>query len=76
MQFVGITSHFPTVRPERKPFFLIDLTNFQDYARRLPMGIVEKPEEMWLAVSEEADREQVIAQIVEAIQRPVVIKDA
>ena len=76
VQFVGITSHFPTVRPERKPFFLIDLTNFQDYARRLPMGIVEKPEEMWLAVSEEADREQVIAQIVEAIQRPVVIKDA
>ena len=76
VQFVGIASHFPTMRPERKPFFIIDLTNFEEYAKRLPAGVVEKPDEMWLAVNEGVDREQVIAQINEAILRPVAIRDA
>ena len=76
VQFVGVTSHFPTMVTDRKPFFLIDLNDFQEYARRLPLGVVERPEEMWLAVDEEADRDQVTAQIGEAITGLVAVRDS
>jgi len=61
---------------DRKPFFLIDLNDFQEYARRLPLGVVERTEEMWLAVDEEAARDQVTAQIGEAITGLVAVRDS
>ena len=48
----------------------------RDSAKRLPAGVVDKPDEMWLAVNEGVDREQVVARINEAIRRPVAIRDA
>lgn len=76
IEIVGITSHFPTLKPGRKPFFITDLTGYQEYARRLPFGVIGEPNEMWLAVDEDADRDGVIVQIDEAIAGLISVRDA
>jgi len=76
IRMVGVTSHFPTMIPDRKPFFLVDLTDFQEYARRLPQGVTERPGEMWLAVDEAANRDQVVSQISVAIPGLIAVRDA
>ena len=75
VRFVGITTHFPTLIPDRKPFFILDLTDFQEYARRLPSSISDEPNEMWLALDEDADRSQVILQIAEAAPGLITVRD-
>ena len=75
VRFVGITTHFPTLIPDRKPFFIVDLTDFQEYARRLPSSISDEPNEMWLALDEDADRSQVILQIAEAAPGLITVRD-
>ncbi len=75
VRFVGITTHFPTLIPDRKPFFIVDLTDFQEYARRLPSSILDEPNEMWLALDEDADRSQVILQIAEAAPGLITVRD-
>ena len=75
VRFVGITTHFPTLIPDRKPFFIVDLTDFQEYARRLPSSISDEPNEMWLALDEDADRGQVILQIAEAAPGLITVRD-
>jgi len=75
VRFVGITTHFPTLIPDRKPFFIVDLTDFQEYARRLPSSILDEPNEMWLAIDEDADRSQIILQIAEAAPGLITIRD-
>lgn len=76
LQIVGVTSHFPTLKPDRKPFFITDLTGYQEYARRLPLGVIDEPNEMWLAVDEDADRDVVIANIDDAITGLISVRDA
>jgi hypothetical protein len=75
VRFVGITTHFPTLIPDRKPFFIVDLTDFQEYARRLPSSILDEPNEMWLALDEDADRSQVILRIAEAAPGLITVRD-
>ena len=75
VQFVGITSHFPTLYPDRGPFLIVDLTDYQNYARRLPFSVLDRPNEMWLSLDPGADRQQIIAQIPDWISGPVFIRD-
>jgi hypothetical protein len=76
VQIVGVVTHFPTLIPDRRPFFLTDLTDFTEYTRRLPLSVLAEPAEMWLALDEEADREQVAAEIRELIPGLVSVKDS
>ncbi|MCI0902726.1 MAG: hypothetical protein J4N75_04425 [Chloroflexi bacterium] len=76
VQFVGVVSHFPTLRPDRRPFFLLDLSDFREYARRLPVSVIGRPAEMWLALDAAADREQVIEDIADMIPGLVSVRDA
>ncbi|MCH7737145.1 MAG: hypothetical protein IH872_07055 [Chloroflexi bacterium] len=76
VHFVGVVTHFPTLIPDRKPFFVVDLTDFREYTRRLPVSVLAEPAEMWLALDEEADREQVAADIGELIPGLLSVKDS
>ncbi|MBC8280109.1 MAG: hypothetical protein H8E48_04915, partial [Chloroflexi bacterium] len=76
IQFVGITSHFPTLKPDRNPFAIVDLSDYREYVRRLPSSALDRPDEMWLALDPDADREQVIAQIPDMIPGFVSVRDA
>ena len=76
VQIVGVVTHFPTLIPDRKPFFVTDLTDFTEYTRRLPLSVLAEPAEMWLALDEEADREQVTADIKELIPGLLSVKDS
>ena len=76
VQFVGVVTHFPTLIPDRKPFFVTDLTDFTEYVRRLPLSVLAEPAEMWLALDEDADREQVAADIRELIPGLLSVKDS
>ena len=75
VQFVGLVNHFPTLDPDRDPFLLVDLTDYRDYARRLPISNLDRPGEMWLSLDPAADREQVIAQIREVVSGFVFLRD-
>ncbi len=76
VRFVGITSHFPTLKPDRRPFVIVDLADYRKYVRRLPFSAMDRPAEMWLALDPEADREQVIAAILSLIPGLVSVRDA
>jgi hypothetical protein len=76
LQIVGVLTHFPTLIPDRKPFFLTDLTDVTEYARRLPLSKLEDPAEMWLAVDPDADREQVLAAVKELVPGLVSVRDS
>ncbi len=76
LQIVGVLTHFPTLKPDHKPFFLTDLTDVTEYARRLPLSNLKDPAEMWLAVDSDADREQVLAAVGELVPGLVSVKDS
>ena len=76
LQFVGITSHFPTLKPERNPFVITDVSDYREYVRRLPESALDLPEEMWLAIDPTADREQVIARVPDLIRGLITVRDA
>ena len=76
LQFVGITDHFPTMRAGLKPFFLVDLIGFREYARRLPVSSIDDPGEMWLGLKDGVDREEVVARIGEVIPGLVTVRDS
>ena len=59
VRFEGVASHFPTLRPDRDPFLLVDLTDYQNYVRRLPVNSLDRPDEMWLSLDPAADRQEV-----------------
>ena len=75
VRFVGLVNHFPTLYPGRGPFLLVNLKDYQDYARRLPISSLDRPGEAWLSLDPAADRLQVIAQIPDVIPGFVVIRD-
>jgi len=75
VQFVGLVNHFPTLYPDRDPFLLVDLNDYQDYARRLPISTLGRPGEMWLGLGPLADRQQVIDQIPDQIPGFVIVRD-
>ncbi|PKB70911.1 MAG: hypothetical protein BZY87_08110 [SAR202 cluster bacterium Io17-Chloro-G6] len=75
LRFVGLASHFPTLNPGRRPFILVDLDDYREYMRRLPVGSLERPGEMWLSLEPAVDRQQVISQIPGLIPGLYSIKD-
>ena len=75
VQFVGLASHFPTLNPDRRPFILVDLDDYREYMRRLPVGSLDRPSEMWVSLDPAVDRRQVIAQIRGLFTGLVSIKD-
>ena len=75
VRFVGTVSHFPTLYPDRHPFFVADLADYQEYLRRLPNSDLERPGEMWLSLDPSANREQVIARIPELLPGLIYIRD-
>lgn len=75
LRFVGQATHFPTLDPSRRPFVLVDLADYREYVRRLPENTLEPPEEMWLALDPDADRNGVIAQVPERIRGLISIRD-
>ena len=76
LQIVGVVSHFPTLIPDRKPFFLTDLTGVTEYARRLPMSYLKDPAEMWMALDPDADRGQVAAAAGELMPGLISVRDS
>ena len=76
LQFVGITSHFPTIKPDRDPFVITDVSYYWEYVRRLPQSSLDLPEEMWLAIDPDADREQVISLVPDLVPGLVTVRDA
>jgi len=64
------------MRPGLKPFFLVDLIGFREYARRLPVSSIEDPEEIWLGLKDGVDREEVVARIGEVIPGLVTVRDS
>ena len=76
LQIVGVVTHFPTLIPDRKPFFLTNLTDVTEYARRLPLSDLKGPAEMWLAVDPGADRDQVVAAVGELVPGLISVRDS
>ncbi len=64
LRIVATTQHFPTVPTSRRPFLLVDLSDYEDYLDLLPVGTLDPPDEFWLALDPAADREQVKAQVI------------
>ena len=76
LRLVGITSYFPTVKPERNPFVIVDLSDYREYVRRLPSGSGSRPDEIWLALDPEVDRDEVISLILDVMPGVVSVRDA
>ena len=76
LRLVGITSYFPTVKPERNPFVIVDLSDYREYVRRLPSGSGSRPDEIWLALDPEVDRDEVISLILDVMPGVVFVRDA
>ncbi len=75
VQFVGLVSHFPTLYPDRGPFLLVDLADYREYVRRLPISGLDRPGEMWVSLDPSADRQQVIDEIEDVLRWVVFIRD-
>ncbi|PKB72113.1 MAG: hypothetical protein BZY87_01905 [SAR202 cluster bacterium Io17-Chloro-G6] len=75
VQFVGLANHFPTLYPGRGPFLLVDLEDYGNYVKRLPLSLLDQPSEMWLSLDPGSDRQQVVAEIQGAIPRFVAVRD-
>ncbi len=75
VQFVGLVSHFPTLYPDQGPFILVNLADYRDYARSLPISNLGRPNEMWLSLDPSADRQRVIDQIPDQIPGLISIRD-
>ncbi|SUZ57453.1 uncharacterized protein METZ01_LOCUS10307 [marine metagenome] len=76
LQVVGVVTHFPTLIPDRKPFFLTDVTDVTEYARRLPLSNLKDPAEMWMALDPDADRGQVAEAVGELMPGLISVRDS
>ena len=54
-----VVDFFPTLDPESKPFILVDREDYQQLLHHLPQGNFNPPQELWLSISQGADREAV-----------------
>ena len=65
---VGVTELFPTVTSFRRPFLIVDINSYLPYLRLLPPGSLKTaPEEVWVAINPEYEREAVIAALEEEL---------
>ena len=68
-------THFPTMLQRNQSFLLMSLNSFQDYTGRLPRGLQKPPQEYWLALEEDSDRQLAIQTIREATSVSANIRD-
>ncbi|HZA24419.1 MAG TPA: ABC transporter permease, partial [Dehalococcoidia bacterium] len=69
-----VTSFFPTVNTTFGPLLIVALDDYTEYLRRVG-GIVEPPAEFWLAVDNNADREQAIEALLSQLPGAAKIRD-
>jgi len=63
----GTTDYFPTLNAADRPFLIIPLEPYKQYARRAAVERVKDPEEFWASLRDDADRDQVVADLHENV---------
>jgi len=71
----GTTDYFPTLNAADRPFLIISLEPYKRYARTSALERVGDPEEFWASLQDNADREQAMASLQEAVGGFVIIRD-
>ena len=71
----GTTDYFPTLNAADRPFLIISLEPYKRYARTSALERVGDPEEFWASLQDNADRDQAMASLREAVGRFVNIRD-
>jgi ABC-type lipoprotein release transport system permease subunit len=71
----GTTDYFPTLNAADRPFLIIPLEPYQQYARRAAVERVKDPEEFWASLQDDADRDQVVADLRENVGGFVKVED-
>ncbi len=71
----GTTDYFPTLNALTRPFLIVPLEPYKQYARRTSLERVKEPNAFWASVQGDADRVQVVASLHERIGAFVSIKD-
>ena len=75
LRIVATARHFPTIPSTRRPLILVNIHDYQRYLELLPGKSQEAPEEMWMAVDPDANREAVSARIAAAMPGFLRIED-
>ena len=75
VRLVGVTSHFPTLFPDRGPFLLVDRADYREYIRRLPQSRLDRPGEVWLSLDPDADRQNLLVEIPDLMPGFVSVRD-
>ena len=70
-----VLTHFPTMTERNQAFLLVSLKSLTDYTERIPRGIPTPANEFWLALEQDADREQAIRSVREATSVSANIRD-
>ena len=71
----GTTDYFPTLNAADRPFLIISLEPYKRYARTSALERVGDPEEFWASLQDNADRDQAMASLQEAVGGFVIIRD-
>ena len=71
----GTTDYFPTLNSLTRPFLLVPLEPYKEYARRTSLERVDGPKEFWVSVQTDADRARAVDSLQESIGGFVSIKD-
>lgn len=71
----GTADYFPTLNALTRPFLIVPLEPYKQYARRTSLERVKEPNAFWASVQDDADRVQVVASLHERIGAFVSIKD-
>ena len=71
----GTTDYFPTLNPLTRPFLIVPLEPYKQYARRTSLERVKEPNAFWASLKGDVDRVQVVASLQERIGAYVSIKD-
>ena len=71
----GTADYFPTLNALTRPFLIVPLEPYKQYARRTSLERVKEPNAFWASVQGDADRVQVVASLHERIGAFVSIKD-
>ena len=74
LKVVGTTQFFPTISPRLKPFFIVPVTEYINYATRIGRPY-KGPEEFWLSLEENADRKLIASTLNERLSNFIEVKD-
>ena len=72
---LDVTDFFPTLYPSRGPFVMVDLTDLQQYVRRIPSGDLPIPSEVWLSLDEEFDRGPLVQSVRDVFRGTHFVQD-